>query len=143
VRTTGREKAPPERVLTQKDVLQLRSLCRDVAIAEPVMRYAARLVAASDPMNDDAPEIVRRSVRYGAGVRGAQSLVLAAKAVGLLSGRANVSFSDIDRVAKPALRHRLIRSFQGEADGVTPDQVVEAVVSHVPARPAEVDRASA
>jgi MoxR-like ATPase len=143
VRTTGQPTAPPESVLTGEEVLELRSLCRDVAIAEPLMRYAARLVGASDPNSDGAPEIAKRALRYGAGVRGAQSLVLASKAVALLESRAHVSFADIQRVAKPVLRHRFIRSFEGEADGITTDEVVEALLSHVPARPAEVEKASA
>jgi MoxR-like ATPase len=143
VRTTGHEKAPPERVLSAEEVLSLRSLCRDIKIAEPVMRYAARLVGASDPSSASAPELCQRALRYGAGVRGGQSLVLAAKAVAMLDGRANVAFADIQKVAKPVLRHRMIRSFEGEADGITTDKVVEALIEHVPARPAEVERASA
>ena len=143
VRTTGHAGEPPGRVLSGEEVLELRSLCRDIAIAEPVLRYAARLVGASDPDSEAAPELARRALRFGAGVRGAQSLVLAAKASALLEGRPHVSFNDIQNVAKPVLRHRLIRSFEGEADGVTTDQVVEALIEHVAARPAEVERASA
>jgi MoxR-like ATPase len=143
VRTTGHEQPAPERVLSCDEVLALRSLCRDVAVAEPVLRYAARLVGASDPGTEAAPDLVKRAIRYGAGVRGAQSLVLAAKAAALLEGRAHVSFADIGRVAKPVLRHRLIRSFEGEADGIVTDRIVEALVEQVPARPAEVERASA
>jgi MoxR-like ATPase len=143
VRTTGHEKKLPERVLTAEEVLELRSLCRDVAVAEPLLRYAARLVGASDPTSNRAPDLVQRAIRFGAGVRGAQSLILAAKAVALLEGRAHVAFADVQRVTKPVLRHRLIRSFEGEADGITTDRVVEALVEHVPARPAEVEKASA
>jgi MoxR-like ATPase len=143
VRTTGHATPLPESVLTRDQVLELRKACRDVAAAEPVMRYAARLVGASDPSGANSPDIVKRALRYGAGVRGGQSLVLAAKAVAVLDGRGNVSFSDIQRVSKPVLRHRMIRSFEGEADGITTDQVVEALVKQVPSRSAEVERASA
>jgi MoxR-like ATPase len=143
VRTTGHERGAPERVLTQEEVLALRSSCRDVAIAEPVMRYAARLVGASDPTSKNAPDLAKRALRYGAGVRGAQSLVLAAKAVALLEGRAHVAFADIAKVSKPVLRHRMIRSFEGEADGITTDAVVDALLEHVPERPPQVERASA
>jgi MoxR-like ATPase len=122
-------------------VLALRRLCRDIAVAEPVLRYAARLVGASDPGAEDRPELVGRALRYGAGVRGAQSLVLAAKAAALLDGRPHVAFADIVRVSKPVLRHRLIRSFEGEADGISTDQVVAALVDHVPQRPAKVEAA--
>jgi MoxR-like ATPase len=138
-RTTGRAPPPPPRVLDREGVLGLRELCRDVAVAEPIVRYAARLVRASDPSTPEAPEVVRRSLRYGGGVRGGQSLVLAAKAVALCEGRASASFDDVRRVAKPALRHRLIRSFDGEAEGITTDAVVDALLSAVPARPASVE----
>ena len=116
----------------------VRALCRDIAIAEPVVRYAARLVRASDPTAKDAPDLVKKGVRFGAAVRGAQSLVLAAKAVALCEGRANVSFNDIQKVAKPSLRHRIIRSFEGEADGITTDAVIDALLTAVPTRPPQV-----
>jgi MoxR-like ATPase len=137
-RTTGRAQEAPPRVLAQEGVLQLRALCRDIAIAEPVVRYAARLVRASDPTAKDAPELVKKGVRFGAAVRGAQSLVLAAKAVALCEGRANVSFNDVQKVAKPSLRHRIIRSFEGEADGITTDAIVDALLAAVPTRPDQV-----
>jgi MoxR-like ATPase len=140
-RTTGRQASAPPRVLTRDDVLALRALCRDVAVAEPVLRYAARLVRASDPTSDSAPALVKRALRFGAGVRGAQSLVLASKAVALLEGRAHIAFADIAKVALPVLRHRVIRSFEGEADGVDADQVITALVDAVPTRPAQVEQA--
>jgi MoxR-like ATPase len=138
-RTTGRALDAPPRVMGKSDVLGLRAMCRDVAIAEPVTRYSARLVRASDPNDKGAPDLAKRGLRFGAGVRGAQSLVLAAKAVALCEGRAHVSFADIAKVAKPALRHRLIRSFEGEADGIEPDAIVDALLAAVSARPAHVD----
>jgi MoxR-like ATPase len=140
-RTTGKPVAPPERVLTRAEVRELQALCREVAVAEPVLRYAARLVGASAPDATDAPPIVRRAVRYGAGVRGAQSLVLAGKAVALLEGRAHVSFADLQKTAEPVLRHRILRSFEGEADGVSPGQIVRELLAAVPTRPAAVERA--
>jgi MoxR-like ATPase len=114
-------------------------MCRDIVVAEPISRYAARLVRASDPTQKDAPEMAKRGLRYGAGVRGAQSLVLAAKAVAMCEGRANVSFNDIQKVAKPCLRHRMIRSFEGEAEGITTDQVIDALLTSVPTRPGQVE----
>jgi MoxR-like ATPase len=139
VRTTGRAPEAPPRVIDRDGVLSLRTMCRDVAVAEPILRYAARLVRASDPSTGEAPEAAKRALRYGAGVRGAQSLVLAAKAVALCEGRANVSFEDVKRVAKPALRHRLIRSFEGEAEGTTTDAVIDALLAGVGTRPASVE----
>ncbi len=131
-RTTGHAQAPPERVVDKAELLALQASCRDVAAAEPILRYASRLVAASDPASGAAPKIVRSAVRYGAGVRGAQSLVLAAKAAALLAGRAHIAFQDIAKVALPVLRHRIIRSFEGEADGVATDDVVRALLEAIP-----------
>lgn len=141
-RTTAVEGPGAPKVATRSDVIELRTLCREVAVAEPVLRYAARLVAATDPAAPDAPELVRRAVRYGASVRGAQALVLAAKAVALFEGRAHVALADLKRVALPTLRHRIIRSFEGEADGIGPDDVVRAVLEAVPERPEAVERAA-
>jgi MoxR-like ATPase len=142
-RTTGAPMAPPARVLTQSDVLGLRALCREVEVAEPVLRYAARLVGSSDPSSPNAPELVKRSVRFGAGVRGGQSLVLAGKAIALLEGRAQVSFEDVKRAAAPVLRHRILRSFEGEADGVTTDRVVAELLRSVDQLPQGVAHAVA
>ncbi|MEO8903493.1 MAG: AAA family ATPase [Polyangiaceae bacterium] len=141
-RTTGKPVAEPARVLSQEDVRVLQTLCREVAVAEPVLRYAARLVSASAPDANDAPPLVRRAVRYGAGVRGAQSLVLAAKAVALLEGRAHVAFADLQKTAAPVLRHRILLSFEGEADGVSCDQIVRELLTAVPTRPEAVERAA-
>jgi MoxR-like ATPase len=139
-RTTGREGAMPEPVIDADELIAVRNACRDVAIAEPVLRYAARLVRACDPTMPEAPAIVRRAIRVGAGVRAAQALVLGAKASAITAARMHAAFEDVQRVAKPALRHRMIRSFEGEADGVSTDMVVDAVLAAIPARPAEVSR---
>ena len=141
-RTTGPEAPPPGRVLERREVIMLRALCRDVAVAEPVLRYAARLVGASAPDGVSATPLARRALRLGAGVRGAQALILAAKAVALLAGRGHVSFEDVARTARPVLRHRLLRSFEGEADGITPDRIIDELVQNVPARPEAVERAA-
>jgi MoxR-like ATPase len=139
-RTTGRATPSPEQVLEQSEVIAIRALCRDVAVAEPVLRYAARLVGASGPESESATPLARRAVRLGAGVRGAQALILAAKAVALLDGRGHVSFEDVARTARPVLRHRLLRSFEGEADGVTPDRIIDELVQTVPMRRELVER---
>jgi MoxR-like ATPase len=141
--TTGAPAAPPPRILAQEDVLALRTLCREVAVAEPVLRYAARLVGASDPSSPAAPELVRRAVRFGAGVRGGQSLVLAGKAIAMLEGRGQVAFDDLKRAAAPVLRHRILRSFEGEADGVTTDKIVAELLRNTETLPQSVARAAA
>jgi MoxR-like ATPase len=138
-RTTGQDVALPEPVLGQRELLELRSLCREIVVAQPVAEYAARLVRASVPGAPDAPEIVGRALRYGAGVRAAQGLVLVGKAIALLEGRVQVGFRDIELGARAVLRHRLIRSFEGEADGITTEQVTGELLRSVRARPPGVE----
>ena len=139
-RTTGKASGPPTPVLHQAQVLELRSLCREIEVSSAVLRYAARLVNASNPDAPEATPLVKRAVRFGAGVRGAQSLVLAGKAVALMAGRGQVSFADVTRTAKPVLRHRILRSFEGEADAISVDAVIDELTAHVPARPDAVER---
>lgn len=139
--TTSSEPVRVDEVVAAQDVLGWRRLCREIVIAEPIVRYVARLIAASSPENPYCPDLVRRCVRYGAGVRGAQAIVLLAKAAALLEGRPHVAFEDVTRVAKPALRHRLIRSFEGEADGITTDAAVDALLEAISAHPEDVQDA--
>ncbi len=131
-RTTGAEEPEPEAVLDPEAVLQARVLVRRVELPDPVAEYAARIVHATRPDRKESPEPVRRFVRYGASPRGAQALALAGRVHALLDGRANVAFEDIRKFAEPALRHRLILNFEGEAEGVSADDVVTAVVEAVP-----------
>ena len=84
--------------------------------------------------------LVKRYVRYGASPRGAQALVLAAKVLALMHGRVNVSFDDIREIAYPALRHRLILNFEGEAEGVHPDQIVSQLLQEIPETSREVQK---
>jgi MoxR-like ATPase len=84
--------------------------------------------------------MVRKYVRYGSSPRGGQALVLGGKVLALLKGRFNVSFGDIREIAGPALRHRLILNFEGEAEGVDPDDIIRHILDKVPERPKEVDR---
>ena len=140
-RTTGSLPQSVPQVLDAATLHGLQSLCREIAVSDAVARYAARLVRASNPASPEAPALVKRAVRYGAGVRGAQALVLGGRAMALMDGRAQVGFADVAAVAPAALRHRVLRSYEGESDGVTPDAVVQALLDAVPARPDAVERA--
>jgi MoxR-like ATPase len=110
----------------------MAALARDLPIAQAVTRFAARLVLATHPDQPSAPREVKQFGRYGASPRGVQTLVLAGKIRALLEGRFNVAFEDVREVALPALRHRVILSYEGEAEGITPDQVVRAAIAAVP-----------
>jgi MoxR-like ATPase len=130
--TTGHQPNQPSAVLDGAALSTLQSTCREIVVPRAVLNYTARLTGCSAPEAPSAPELVRRAIRFGAGVRGGQALILGGKARALLSGRANVAFEDVQAVAKPALRHRLLLSFEGEADGVTADAVIDELVAQVP-----------
>jgi MoxR-like ATPase len=107
-------------------------LAREVPIASHVRSYAVRLLLATHPDQAGAPPVVRQYVRYGSSPRGAQAMILAAKVLALLDGRFNVAFDDLRQVALPALRHRIILNFQGEAEGLTTDRVLSELLRAVP-----------
>jgi MoxR-like ATPase len=130
-RTTGIEAGQVEAVLAGEDVLRMQRLAREVPIAGHVREYALRVMLATHPNGEDAPDTVRRFVRYGSSPRGAQALVLAAKIRALLQGRFNVAFEDVDRVAYPALRHRILLNFEGEAEGVSADALIGEILGRV------------
>jgi MoxR-like ATPase len=131
-RTTGVPGEEPSAVLDAAGVLTARDLVRRVVLPDAVAEYAARIVAATHPEGRDPLPSVERFLRYGASPRGAQALVLAGRVHALADGRANVAFEDVRRFARPALRHRLIRNFEGEAEGIDPDAIVAEVLETVP-----------
>jgi len=131
-RTTGSTLPEPAAVADAETVLAMQALAREVPVAAPVAEYAARLIVATHPDDPTAPELIRRYVRYGASPRGAQALLLGARVTALLEGRYNVALADIRAVAPAALRHRLIRTYEAEADGISPDRLVQAVLEAVP-----------
>ncbi|HUV39866.1 MAG TPA: AAA family ATPase, partial [Planctomycetota bacterium] len=130
-RTTVKETPRAESVASSGDVLAMRELVREVPVASHVKEHIARLVLATHPDTDDAPDVVTRYVRYGSSPRGAQAVTLAAKVRALVEGRNNVAFDDVRAVVHAALRHRIIFNFEGEAEGVTPDAVIDEVLKHV------------
>jgi MoxR-like ATPase len=139
--TTGASEVALTPVLDAAETVGLQRFTRELPAAESILRYAAALARATRPPTDDArgngaapgPDLVRRYVRWGAGPRAGQALVLGAKAHALLSGRAAVTPDDVRRVAQPVLRHRVLPNFAADADGITAEQIVAAVVRHVPA----------
>jgi MoxR-like ATPase len=130
-RTTGAETAGASKVCTAAEIVEMQRLARAVPIAPHVTAYAVSLLAATHPDNGRAPGLVRDYVRYGGSPRGAQALVTGGKIYALLDGRFNVSTDDIRAVALPALRHRIILNFEGEAEGITSESAIRAVLDAV------------
>ncbi len=132
--TTQPAPAAVQQVVTGAAVEAFKAFIREVLVATTVKEYIARLILDTHPEQFGVHEVVRRCVRYGSSPRGAQALALAGKVEALLDGRFNVSLEDIWASALPALRHRLILSFEGEAEGADPDGIVREVLAHLDAR---------
>lgn len=131
-RTTGSALPEVRAVMGAGELEWLRALVRQVVLAEHVKSYAIRLVLSTHPGHPSAPPLARRYVRHGASPRGAQSLILTAKAFALFAGRLNVSFDDIEAAAAPALRHRILLNFEGEAEGVGPEDLIGELLRETP-----------
>ena len=129
--TTANIRPVIEQLFYGADVLRFHEVVRKVPIAEEVVRYAVRLASASRPKQKHSPGFVNDWVSWGAGTRAAQFLVLGAKARALLAGRAHVTREDIEALAAPVLRHRILINYRAEADGVTVDKVIAKLIEHV------------
>jgi MoxR-like ATPase len=127
-RTTEADDVAAQPVLEGDRILQMRQLARQIPIAGDVRRYGIALVMATHPENSLATEMTRRYVRYGSSPRGAQALILCAKIRAILDHRYHVAREDLQLVAPSVLRHRLILNFEGQAEGIQPDAIVENIV---------------
>jgi MoxR-like ATPase len=130
--TTGTTQVAPERVLSGADILQFQQLVRQVVIADEVARYAVRLVDSSRPGRSGGLDFVEKWVRWGAGLRASQALILGGKARALIHGRYHVSVKDIRALAPPILRHRVIPNFYAESDRINSDAIIERLLQAVP-----------
>lgn len=129
--TTSTRPPPAEPVFDAEQVLELQKLVRGVPAPENVLSYAVRLVNATRPTSELAPESVRTKVKWGAGSRASQALILCGKARALLQGRCNVACEDVRNLALPVLRHRIITNFHADAEGITPDDIVAELLQSI------------
>jgi MoxR-like ATPase len=135
--TTGSGIEKRQAVLDREDILQMQQLVRQVPVARHVQDYAIRVLQATHSDGPDAPDLTKRFVRYGSSPRGAQAMLLASKIRALFDGRFAASVDDVRAVAHPALRHRVLLNFEGEAEGIKTDQVIDAILKAVPEGKAE------
>ncbi|OQY41850.1 MAG: AAA family ATPase [Anaerolineaceae bacterium 4572_78] len=129
--TTGTEAIELTPVADGKTIIELQQLARAVPVARHVLKAAARLVRASHPDDENACQEVRQFVRYGASPRGMQALILAGKIIALLDGRYNVAIADLQSIAHPVLRHRLILNFEAEVEGIQADMIIDKILEGV------------
>jgi MoxR-like ATPase len=118
-------------VVSRDEIIAFQKVVRRVPVADAVTRYAVTLVRTSRP-GPGAPDFIRQYVNYGASVRAAQALILGSKARALLQGRSHVGYEDVQALARPVLRHRLILNFQAQSEKVTQDHLIEKLVAAVP-----------
>jgi len=137
-RTTGFRELELDMVMKDDELIETQEMLTNVPIADPVTSYAASLVLATHPEKEGATDKVKRFIAYGASPRGLQTLVRGARAHCALAGRTAVSVADIQRVAKQALRHRVILGFEGEAESLDVDELIDELVASVPAPGNEV-----
>ncbi|MFX3674268.1 MAG: AAA family ATPase [Paenisporosarcina sp.] len=127
LRTTGAKTIPLQKVMNAEELIIAQEMVKEVLIADDMLAYAIDLTSATHP-NDDASDDVKQFVQYGSGPRGLQSLIRLAKARALVAGRFHVSIADIKSVATPALRHRMLLNYEGEAEGKTSDSILESLL---------------
>lgn len=130
--TTRGESEQPNKVLSGRAILNVQKLVDSVAVSPLVIRYAARLVRATRPSDESAPEYIRDLVDWGAGPRAGQNLIAAGKALAAMDGRFSVAPEDVTRMAIPVLRHRIATNFQAQAEGMDTDAVIRKLVVDVP-----------
>ena len=130
--TTRSEAVEVRKVLSGRAILKLQKLVGSVAVSEYIVKYVSRLVRATRPKDESAPEFTRELVDWGAGPRAGQFLIQGGKALAAMDGRFSVSIEDVKRVAIPVLRHRVSTNFQAQAEGVTNEDLILRLMEHVP-----------
>ena len=136
--TSAGDPPPTRPVLGRAEVLEAQELVRSVAVSNYVISYVARIIRSTRPADEGAPAFVREFVEWGAGPRAGQMLILGGKARALLHGRTHVAAEDIQALAKPVLRHRLVLNFAAESEGVTEDDLVERLIAITPTKADEL-----
>ena len=136
--TTSVGEADVEPVLTGQEILELQQIVRQVPVTDHVVDYALALVRQTRVEQPGCPEFINNWLSWGAGPRAVQFLLLGGKSRALLSGRTHVSTEDIQALAAPVLRHRIVTNFAAESDGVTPDTVIEKLIAETPSKEGEL-----
>ncbi len=138
--TTRQEKAEVNKVLSAKAIVNVQKLVSSVAVSEFIVKYVSRLVRATRPKDETAPDFVKELVDWGAGPRAGQFLINGGKAIAAMEGRFSVAVDDVRKIAEPVLRHRISTNFQAQAEGMTTEDIIERLIQKIPLP--EVDKFS-
>ncbi len=130
--TTRGEKAEVDKVLSGKAIINLQNLVDKVAVSEYLIQYVSRLVRATRPKDDSAPEFVSELVDWGAGPRAGQFLIQGGKALAAMDGRFSVAVEDVQKIAVPVLRHRISTNFQAQAEGMSNEDIIDRLIQETP-----------
>jgi MoxR-like ATPase len=129
--TTGADRPGVARVLSGPDILEFQQMVRQVIVTDEIARYAVRVVAGSRPGENGTPDFINKYVKWGAGLRASQAMILGAKARALMNGRHHVALKDVQALAPPILRHRVITNFYAESEHLTSDSIVTRLLETV------------
>lgn len=132
--TTSREEEELQKVTTGEEILSIRNITREIPVAKPVQEFAIKLVLATHPESEYAPEAAKKYIRFGSSPRGAQAIISTAKIRAVLEGRYNAAFEDIKYVVYPALRHRFFLNFEGLSEGITTDSMIGEIIKSIEER---------
>lgn len=133
--TTRSEKVEVNKVLSAKAILNLQKLVASVAVSPYIVQYVARLVRATRPSDPSAPGYIKEWVDWGAGPRAGQFLILGGKALAAMDGRFSVAIQDVQKIAIPVLRHRISTNFQAQAEGISPEDIIQRLLREIPPPP--------
>ena len=130
--TTSTKVPQIEKIFDAEEIIEIQNIVRQVPVSDNVVRYAVNIVSATRPTGEKAPDFVKNHLRWGAGSRASQALILAGKARALLHGRYNVAIEDVKELALPVLRHRIVTNFNADAEGVTVEDIIKKILDITP-----------
>ena len=130
--TTSTKVPDIQKIFNAQEIIEIQNIVRQVPVSDNVVRYAVNLVSATRPTTEKAPDFVKNHLRWGAGSRASQALILAGKARALLHGRYNVAIEDVKALAEPVLRHRIVTNFNADAEGVTVNDIIRRILEITP-----------
>jgi len=130
--TTGSHKQNLNQIISKEELIEFQNIVRDIPVADNVVQYAVNFVTSTRPKNENSPKFIKDWLEWGAGPRASSFLILGSKAIAALDGRTTPDINDVQEIAKPVLRHRIIANFNAEAENITSDDIIDKLINVVP-----------